>query len=59
MSVSPAPDTGQAAATLPPRWQRWLPRGAAATPWATPPRALGCPAGLACGSAWRCSSPPR
>ncbi|GLD45107.1 mercuric transporter MerH [Mycobacterium kiyosense] len=29
MSVSPTPDTGHAAAVLPPRWQRWLPRGAA------------------------------
>lgn len=29
MTVSPTPDTDQAAATLPPRWQRWLPRGAA------------------------------
>lgn len=29
MSVSPSPDTGHAATALPPRWQRWLPRGAA------------------------------
>ncbi len=29
MSESPPPDTGQVAAVLPPRWQRWLPRGAA------------------------------
>ena len=29
MSTPPTPDTDQATAVLPPRWQRWLPRAAA------------------------------